>query len=113
MEEKEDCLFDIVYDKMMENKSIRESGKLIALPWTDIPQLNTIIPGIEKERYTIVTASSKVGKCLGFGTKIIMFDGTLKEVQDIRVGDLLMGDDSTARTVLSLARGQEIGRAHV
>lgn len=47
------------------------------------------------------------GKCLGFGTPVLMFDGTIKSVQDVQVGDLLMGDDSTPRTVLSLARGQE------
>jgi ATP-dependent Lon protease len=48
-----------------------------------------------------------VGKCHGFNTPILMFDGSIKMVQDIRVGDLLMGDDSTPRKVLSLATGQE------
>jgi DNA polymerase III delta prime subunit len=48
-----------------------------------------------------------VGKCLARGTPIVMYDGTIKEVQDIQVGDLLMGDDSTPRNVLSLARGRE------
>lgn len=48
-----------------------------------------------------------VGKCLGKDTKIIMYDGTVKNVQDVKVGDKLMGDDSTPRTVLSLARGRE------
>jgi superfamily II DNA or RNA helicase len=47
------------------------------------------------------------GKCLGKDTKILMYDGTIKNVQDIEVGDLLMGDDSTPRKVLTLARGQE------
>lgn len=48
-----------------------------------------------------------VGKCLGKNTPIIMFDGTTKMVQDIKVGDKLMGPDSTPRNVLSLARGRE------
>ena len=48
-----------------------------------------------------------MGKCLGIDTPIMMFDGSIKKVQDIRVGDKLMGDDSTSRTVLSLARGRE------
>lgn len=48
-----------------------------------------------------------VGKCHGKGTKIMMFDGTIKNVEDVKVGDLLMGDDSTPRTVLSLARGKD------
>ena len=47
------------------------------------------------------------GKCLGKDTEILMYDGTVKKVQDIVVGDVLMGDDSTPRNVLSLARGQE------
>jgi hypothetical protein len=45
--------------------------------------------------------------CLGYGTKVLMFDGTFKEVQDIKVGDQLMGVDSTPRTVLELCRGEE------
>ena len=48
------------------------------------------------------------GKCLAKDTPILMFDGTIKPVQNVVVGDLLMGDDSTARTVLSLARGKEM-----
>ena len=46
-----------------------------------------------------------VGKCHARDTPLIMADGSLKMVQDVCVGDLLMGDDGTARRVLSLARG--------
>ena len=48
------------------------------------------------------------GKCLGINTQILMYDGTIRLVQDIKAGDLLMGDDSTPRKVLSLARGREV-----
>jgi superfamily II DNA or RNA helicase len=47
------------------------------------------------------------GKCLGRDTPILLYNGTIKMVQDVVVGDILMGDDSTPRTVLSLARGRE------
>lgn len=47
------------------------------------------------------------GKCLGIDTPIIMYDGSIKKVQDICIGDSIMGDDSTPRKVLSLARGKE------
>jgi hypothetical protein len=47
------------------------------------------------------------GKCHALNTPILMFDGSIKKVQDIIVGDKLMGDDSTPREVLSLARGQD------
>ena len=47
------------------------------------------------------------GKCLGKNTPILMFDGSMKMVQDVQVGDVLMGDDSGPRNVLTLARGKE------
>lgn len=45
------------------------------------------------------------GKCMKIDTPILMYDGNIKKIQDIKVGDLLMGDDNTPRTILSLARG--------
>ncbi len=48
------------------------------------------------------------GKCLGYDTDIIMYDGTIKKVQDIKIGDVIMGDDSKPRNILSLARGREM-----
>lgn len=48
------------------------------------------------------------GKCLAKDTPVLLFDGTIKAVQNIVVGDQLMGDDSTSRRVLSLARGREM-----
>ena len=45
------------------------------------------------------------GKCLGRGTKVMMFDGTTKNVEDVQIGELLMGPDSKPRTVLSTTSG--------
>lgn len=45
--------------------------------------------------------------CHAKGTEIIMFDGSIKKVEDVRVGDVLLGPDSKPRNVLSLARGYE------
>lgn len=45
--------------------------------------------------------------CHAKGQGILMYDGTIKKVEDIVVGDLLMGDDSTPRKVLTLHRGQQ------
>lgn len=47
------------------------------------------------------------GKCLRRDTLCMMSDMSVKVVQDIRVGDCLMGDDGTPRRVLGLARGRE------
>ena len=48
------------------------------------------------------------GKCLGKDETVLMFDGTIKCVQEVRLGDVLMGDDSTPRRVLSLAKGRDV-----
>jgi hypothetical protein len=48
-----------------------------------------------------------VGKCHARDTPIMMYDGRIKKVQDVQVGDLLMGDDSTPRTVLCLNQGND------
>jgi len=48
-----------------------------------------------------------MGKCLGIDTPVMMYDGSIKLVQDIVVGDKLMGDDSTPRNVLSVCQGRE------
>ena len=47
-----------------------------------------------------------IGKCLAYDTPIIMFNGEKRKVQDVQLGELLMGDDSTPRKILSLARGR-------
>ena len=44
-----------------------------------------------------------VGKCFRFNTPILMYDGSIKPVQDIQVGDILMGDNSRPRNVLNLS----------
>lgn len=47
------------------------------------------------------------GKCHAFDTSILMYDGSVKMVQDIVVGDKVMGDDSKCRNVVSLGRGED------
>ena len=52
----------------------------------------------------IVVVTGRAG-CLAYGTKVLMYDGSFKEVQDVFLGDELMGTDSKPRKVLSLFRG--------
>jgi hypothetical protein len=47
------------------------------------------------------------GKCLGINTLVRMYDGSVKPIQDVVVGDQLMGDDSTPRNVIKLSRGRD------
>ena len=39
----------------------------------------------------IIAARPAMGKCLGRGTKVLMFDGSLKAVEDVKANDKLMG----------------------
>ena len=47
------------------------------------------------------------GKCLGHGTPILMYNGDVIPVQDIKVGDRVMGPDSKPRKVLDTCTGKE------
>lgn len=45
--------------------------------------------------------------CHAKGTEILMHDGSIKKVEEVVVGDMLMGPDSQPREVLKLVRGNE------
>ena len=72
-----------------------------------IPVIDKCLDIIKKDGGGIISLPCGFGKCLARGTPILMYDGTIKLVENIQVGDKLMGDDSSPRNVLSLARGRE------
>ena len=51
--------------------------------------------------------SRQSGKCLAKGTKVLMYDGSLKNVEDIKIGDKVMTPDSSYATVTNLGHGFE------
>lgn len=63
-------------------------------------------PGDYNSSKIVVIGKSGSGKCLAYDTDVMLHNGKIIKVQDIQIGDLLMGDDSTARTVISLGRGR-------
>lgn len=72
--------------------------------------VNKFIKHITKNDFIgggLIDVYAGAGKCMCKNTPIIMYDGSIKMVQDVKVGDQLMGDDSTPRNVLSLARGRD------
>jgi len=99
---------EITVAMLKEIERLKELGnsKLIGVD-TGFENLNDKTSGFGKGDLVIIAARPAMGKCLGKGTKIVMYDGSLKRVEDVEVNDLLMGDDSTPRRVLSLARGRE------
>ena len=91
------------YEKVMDdwrNDRITPAFTFLA------PGLAYIIPFLEPADFVLIAGRPGEGKCLGRGTKVLMFDGSLKVVEDVREGDLLMGPDSQPRRVLSTTRGR-------
>lgn len=62
--------------------------------------------GLPLGTLTTVLMDSKAGKCHRRGQGILMYDGSIRKVEDIVVGDQIMGPDGAPRNVLSLSRGR-------
>jgi hypothetical protein len=54
--------FQRVKQELIENKKVREQGGYTCIPFVLLPELGNVIPGIQKKKYSLCTASSKVGK---------------------------------------------------
>jgi len=54
------------------------------------------------------TAISKLDGCFAGDTKIMLWDGSTKLAKDITIGDELVGDDGSKRTVLETKTGNDI-----
>ena len=63
---------------------------------------------LKEHRRVIMCAPTGSGKCLGKGTPVLMYNGSIKPVELIKTGDLLMGPDSKPRKVLSICKGREM-----
>lgn len=63
----------------------------------DLSQINRVI----------VDVGNPIAKCLAKGTKVLMFNGDTKLVEDITIGDKVMGPDSKPRTVSNVTVGVE------
>jgi hypothetical protein len=65
---------------------------------------------LEKEKSVgggILNIGTGLGKCLGFDTGIVLNDGTVKKVQNIVSGDVLLGEGTTPCTVISTTIGKD------
>ena len=56
-------------------------------------------PFIAPYNEVLISAAAGSGKCLIEDTPILMYDQTVKMIQDIIPGDIVMGDDNTPRNV--------------
>jgi replicative DNA helicase len=63
--------------------------------------------GCKPADFILIAGESGFGKCHAKGQLILKYDGTLVKVEDIKVGDLLMGLNSESRKVLSVNTGYD------
>lgn len=91
----------------LENKCVGSGGKV---PVTFTPTQDFVrhfFQPASAYKGLLLFHSVGTGKCHAKDTPILMYNGTVKKVQDVIVGDALMGDDSTPRQVISLAQGTD------
>ena len=91
--------------KQIEELAKKKDG-LTGVP-TGYADLDRITSGWQPSDLIIIAARPAMGKCLGRGTGVMLADGRIRKVEDVRLGDLLMGDDSAPRQVQSITRGRE------
>lgn len=59
-------------------------------------------------RSQLLYAPTGFGKCLGKDTPVLMYDGSIKMVQHVCDGDLVMGPDGTSRRVVNTVNGTDL-----
>lgn len=74
---------------------------------TGFKEFDDTLHGLKPGWLVLFVSRPKVGKCFAKGTKILMYDGTIKKVEDIKEGELVMGNDSTPRIVEGCTSGEE------
>lgn len=88
-------------------QSMLDMRKMPKMPWPEEwPQLGIRCRTYVGECVGFV-GSIGGGKCLAPGTPVLRFDGSVCRADEVQVGDLLMGPDSLARRVASLATGED------
>lgn len=76
--------------------------------YTDcFPELMKKLNGFRTSELTLFLAPSNTGKCHGKGQEILMYDLSLKKVEDVVVGDKVMGPDGTVRNVIATHSGYD------
>jgi hypothetical protein len=105
---------DYYKEKPVSIEEFYSSKEFVAEKWPNIyplwkQTLNELFPTPFNAPYNevLISAGAGSGKCWKKGTPMLMYDGTIKKVEDIQVGDQLMGPDSKPRNVLSTCTGTE------
>lgn len=89
-----------LYQRLLDSANVKK----VPLP-PFMKKLGTMINDIELGTIGVFAAGSGAAKCLAPDTVIMMHDFSKKKVQDIVVGDKVIGPDGKPRNVLSVSSG--------
>lgn len=56
----------------------------------------------------LLFGQNSAGKCFEYNTKMVLWDGSHKNVQDLTTNDVLIGDDGKRRNILTLTKGKGV-----
>lgn len=102
-EHPEDEIKDPLYHPF---KDIRKLAKKVVLVPTGINWMDEVSSGGGRAgELWLILGPSGGGKCHSPETEVLMYDGTLRQIKDVKVGDQMMGPDSKPRTVKSTTQG--------
>lgn len=87
-----DCL-ETVKDNHVCDENTKASATLLKKDTKNCPNCGTGI--------------YKIDGCFGENTEIPLWNGTIKKIQDILIGDILIGDDGNPRKVLNTFNGED------
>lgn len=85
------------------DKASEEMNALIGIPLDEVQR--RAVAETLRNSVSVITGYPGTGKCFAAGTEILMFDGSIRKIEDIQEGDQVMGWDSTPRTVTGLDAG--------
>ena len=68
--------------------------------------VDRMMTAMDTQAKIVFLGSGSSGKCMKKGTEILMADGSVKAIENISVGDRVMGPDSTSRKVTETHSGK-------
>jgi len=91
-------------------KDFANTPKMITLVGKNNRNLTKEFTGekISAVNRVVVDMGNPLARCLAKDTPVLMYDGSIKLVQDVKINDLVMGPDSIPRTVSNVNSGQEM-----
>lgn len=90
----------------LEMAIARDKGKVVCMDITQIPKTMGITPA-KWMHYLSAVGVNFINpyECFKFGTEVLMADGTIRKIEDIKIGESVMGPDGKPRKVLERHTG--------